>query len=160
MDIKNVLYATDFSANSQPALGIAESLASAHDAGLLIVHVDNETPGLVFGDVGYGFVPEVDEIAHQQYQRLLSVRPADEKIKVEHRFARGDAVAAIIRIAVREHADVIVLGTHGRTGVGRLLMGSVAEGVLRGAPCPVLTVKPSPGELESAEATDSSASLS
>jgi nucleotide-binding universal stress UspA family protein len=65
-----------------------------------------------------------------------------EKVPVEHQLLFvGDPAAEILRVAQAVKADLIVLGTHGRTGLGRLLMGSVAEQVVRRAPCPVVTVK-------------------
>ena len=65
----------------------------------------------------------------------------DPLISLEHRLADGVAVTEIVGEAEKSHCDLIVMGTHGFTGLSRLLMGSVAEGVLRRAPCPVLTVK-------------------
>jgi len=62
-------------------------------------------------------------------------------VRMERRLEQGDATTEILRVAREESADLIVMGTHGRTGLGRLLMGSVAEQVMRRAPCPVLTVK-------------------
>src|SRR5438105_11382148 len=62
-------------------------------------------------------------------------------VRAERMLGRGDAAAEIIRVARELPADLIVMGTHGRTGIGRLLMGSVAEHVMRHAPCPVLTVR-------------------
>jgi hypothetical protein len=69
----------------------------------------------------------------------LPVPPAN--VWVERRVEEGDAVEAILRVAQEVRADLLVMGTHGRTGLGRLLMGSVAEQVVRKAACPVLTVK-------------------
>jgi nucleotide-binding universal stress UspA family protein len=60
---------------------------------------------------------------------------------VEHHLKEGDPAAEILRLAQEARVDLIVMGMHGRTGLGRLLMGSVAERVVRQAPCPVLTVK-------------------
>ena len=65
----------------------------------------------------------------------------DSNVPVERRLLAGDPADAIIRLAESEHIDLIVMGTHGRRGLSRLLMGSVAESVVRVAPCPVLTVK-------------------
>lgn len=149
MNFKKVLYATDFSSGSQAALPFATAFASTStsastsEAGatLLIVHVDDTTPGLVFGDVGYGYVPQVDEIAQQEYQHLLTIVPDSDKVRYEHRFLRGSAADGILGVADREQVDLIVIGTHGRSGLGRLLMGSVAEAVVRRAKCPVLTIK-------------------
>jgi nucleotide-binding universal stress UspA family protein len=60
---------------------------------------------------------------------------------MEYKLAKGDPASPIIKVAEEMACDLIVLGTHGRTGLGRVLMGSVAEHVMRSAPCPVLVVK-------------------
>jgi nucleotide-binding universal stress UspA family protein len=74
-------------------------------------------------------------------------------VKPEHRAVEGDAVHEILTFAKENPCDLIVMGTHGRTGLGRFLMGSVAEGVVRKAPCPVLTVK-TPFAVESGPAKE------
>ena len=131
MNIKKILYATDFSSDSDAALRYASSLAASEGAMLCIAHIDDDTPGLVFGHVGYGYVPEVDDIARQQYDKLLTILPTNESVKYEHRFLRGEAAESILHLAKEEQAELIVIGTHGRTGLKRLLMGSVAEAVVR-----------------------------
>jgi nucleotide-binding universal stress UspA family protein len=73
--------------------------------------------------------------------RLAQVRPADSTVKCQHRLLEGDPADEILKVAGVENVDMIVMGTHGATGLTRLLMGSVAENVLRKAPCPVLTVR-------------------
>ena len=96
-----ILLATDFSPDSEAALKYASALATSAGATLCIAHVDDETPGLVCGNVGYGYVPEVDEIAREQYEQLLTVRPTEESVKYEHRFLRGEAAESILQL-VRE----------------------------------------------------------
>jgi nucleotide-binding universal stress UspA family protein len=81
---------------------------------------------------------EMDQLRDQ----LDKIAPDDPQIEVAHRLEQGDAVRELIRVAGEERADLIVMATHGRGGVSRLLMGSVAEGVMRKAPCPVLTMRP------------------
>jgi nucleotide-binding universal stress UspA family protein len=71
--------------------------------------------------------------------RLMNIRPAD--VSYEHFFMIGEPADQIVRLANEEHADIIVMGTHGRRGFGRFLMGSVAEQVVRRAICPVVTIK-------------------
>lgn len=136
MKMKKILYATDFSARGQLALELASALAAAERATLLIVHVDDVTPGLVFGDVGYGFIPAIDEIARKLYDRLQKTIPTIATVPCEHRFLRGDAAEGILRCAEKEQVDLIVTGTHGKTGAKRLVMGSVAESLVRKAKCP------------------------
>ena len=141
MKVNKILYATDFSSNSEAAFRYASSLASAENATLYIVHVDDVTPGLVFGDVGYGYVPEVDEITREEHRELLKLVPPRQEVKYEHHLLRGDAAGELLRITESEDIDLIIMGTHGRTGLSRALMGSVAEKVVRRAKCPVLTIK-------------------
>ena len=152
MNIKKILYATDFSSDSDAALRYASTVAAAEGATLCIAHIDDDTPGLVFGHVGYGYVPEVDDIARQQYDKLLTIVPTTEGVKYEHQFLRGEAAESILQLAEKEQADLIVIGSHGRTGLRRLLMGSVAEAVVRRAHCPVLTIKqPSAGSADASQ---------
>ncbi|MCE9525416.1 MAG: universal stress protein, partial [Planctomycetales bacterium] len=73
--------------------------------------------------------------------KLNKITPSDSNVPVERRLLAGDPAEAIIRLAETEKADLIVIGTHGRRGLRRVLMGSVAEVVVRTASCPVLTVK-------------------
>ena len=81
---------------------------------------------------------------------LEAVVPTDPTVPYEHRLITGDPATAIARLAEEEQADLIVMGTHGRTGLTRLLMGSVAEAVVRRAPCPVLTYKQTDHSADSA----------
>ena len=141
MNLKTILYGTDFSVGSNVALEYASALAAGLGAKLLIAHVDDVTPGLTVGHVGYGYVPEVDRIADEQLDTLRHVKPTVAGVQFEHRFVRGNAADELLQIANEDNADLIVIGTHGRTGISRVLMGSVAEAIVRKASCPVLTVK-------------------
>ena len=137
-----VLFPTDFSTASDAALSHAEALAKQSNAELLIVHV--EEPPLAYGggELYYG----LPEPTSDRIQKMLDdVRPSDSSVRFRHRLAMGDPAGEIVRIAGDEKVDSIVLGTHGRTGLSRLLMGSVAEGVVRRAPCPVLVYRESAG---------------
>jgi nucleotide-binding universal stress UspA family protein len=136
--IKHVLHPTDFSDGSELAFRLACSLARDYGARLSVVHVALP-PTIVYGE---GVVPPEPQdwldLAREKLARLL---PPDPKIAVDHRLIEGDVVDEILRTAADTGSDVIVMGTHGRTGLGRFLMGSVAEQVVRKAPCPVVTVK-------------------
>ncbi len=135
MSTKTILFPTDFSTASDAALVHAEALAKSTGARLLIVHV--EEPPLAYGggELYYG-LPEPDS---ERIQKMLDdVRPKDPAVPFAHRLTMGDPAGEIVRLATDEQAEMIVLGTHGRTGMTRLLMGSVAESIVRRAPCPVL----------------------
>jgi nucleotide-binding universal stress UspA family protein len=134
INVKRILYPTDFSSYSTQAYFHAIALAESHGANLTILYV--YAPG--FG------TPEVhgEEADRQHWKNQLEqIRPLDPKIPVRHVFLEGDPAAEIVRFAGDAGIDLIVMGTHGRTGLERLLMGSVAEKVMREAPCSVLVVK-------------------
>ena len=141
LPIHTILHPTDFSKPSEDAFRLAASLARDYGAQLIVYHV--APPTTVYGHVAVkieaeDFHARMWEEFRQLEQLDPRIRAVDLKSDIEE---DGDAVAAILRKAEGTGCDLIVMGTHGRTGVGRLLMGSVAEQVLRRAPCPVLTVK-------------------
>jgi nucleotide-binding universal stress UspA family protein len=138
MQAKLILVPIDFSESSEAALGWATVLARDTGAKLLLVHV--ETVPLTTG--GGEYIYAIPEPPTQELQeRLRQVAVKDASVAVERRLLAGDPADAIIRVAQETGADMIVMGTHGRRGITRLLMGSVAESVVRRAACPVLTVK-------------------
>jgi nucleotide-binding universal stress UspA family protein len=132
------LFPTDFSTSSDAGLAEATSLARDTGATLVIVHVEEPPAAYGGGEMYYG-IPDPDKT---ELQRMLhAVKPTDPAVAYEHRLVMGDPAEAIVHLAEQVKADLIVLGTHGRSGFKRLLMGSVAEAVVRRARCPVLTVK-------------------
>lgn len=138
MHFKKVLFATDFSPASETALRYATSLARDSSALLLIAHIE-ELPMPYPGGEMYFVQPEYP---NPEVRRMLdAIVPHDPKVRYEHRLVMGVAADDIVKLADDEGADLIVIGTHGRTGLKRVLMGSVAESVMRLATCPVLTVK-------------------
>jgi nucleotide-binding universal stress UspA family protein len=139
MKIRKILFPTDFSHTGDAALAMAESLARDNKATIAIVHVV-EPPSAYVGEMYYGIVePNVDELKRM----LSSVKTSDSRIAVEHSLIEGEPADAICRFAKGHNVDLIVLGTHGRKGISRLLMGSVTEAVVRRAECPVLVVRQS-----------------
>jgi nucleotide-binding universal stress UspA family protein len=133
--IKKILYSTDFSSYSNQAYFHAVALAEHHHATLTVLYV--YVPGL---DVpGAPREPGADRQYWQE--QLEQIRPIDQAIPVNHIMLEGDPASEIIRFARDAGIDLIVMGTHGRTGMDRLLMGSVAEKVMREAPCSILVVK-------------------
>ncbi len=138
MNYKKILFATDFSPASEAALQYATSLARDSGAVLLIAHVE-ELPLPYAGGEMYFAQPEYP---NPEIRRMLeAVVPPDKTVRYEHRLVQGMAAEDIVRMAEEEHVDLIVMGTHGRSGLKRVLMGSVAEVVMRKATCPVLTLK-------------------
>lgn len=126
--VKKILYPTDFSSYSNQAYFHAVALAANHGASLTILFV---------------YSPAAGDRTDRDYWRkqLEQIRPLDAQIPVHHVFLEGDPADEIVRYAQDAWVDLIVMGTHGRTGLERLLMGSVAEKVMRDAPCSVLVVK-------------------
>lgn len=133
-----ILFPTDFSHASDSALEHAEAIAKQRHARLVILHV--EEPPLAYGggELYYG-LPEPS--SERIMGMLEEVRPRDASVAFVHMLTMGDPAAEIVRVAEEEKADMIVLGTHGRTGMSRLLMGSVAEAVVRRSPAPVLVYR-------------------
>jgi len=138
MKANKIIFPTDFSHCGDAALNMATSLARDSSAKLLIVHVEEPPVAYAGGEMYYG-VP--DPASEDLLRMLKEVLPPDPDVEYEHRLINGDPSTAIATLAEEEGADMIVMGTHGRTGLTRLLMGSVAEAVVRRAPCPVLTYK-------------------
>lgn len=138
MKAEKILFPTDFSHTGDAALALATALARDMGARLHIVHI--EEPPLVYGSgaMYYGVTePAIDDLR----KMLQEVRPTDPNVPYEHHLATGDPAGGILRVAESEKVDLIVMGTHGRTGLSRLLMGSVAEAVVRRASCPVITYR-------------------
>jgi nucleotide-binding universal stress UspA family protein len=136
---KTILHPTDFSEQSGYAFDVACLLARDHGADLHVVHV--RTPAVVLaGDVGPVPIDSADDRAALM-AKLHAVRPSTPNIRVHHHLLTGDAASEIVRLAAAHRCDFIVMGTQGRRGLARAILGSVAEQVLRRAPCPVMTVK-------------------
>ncbi len=135
---KTILHPTDFSERSGQAFQLACSLARDFGARLILAHVVE--PVVPIYDDGLVLPPPV--VSREELRtRLERLVPPGPGIAVEHRLLEGGAAPEIVRLAEETPADMIVMGTHGRRGLARLLMGSVAEQVVRKAPCPVVTVK-------------------
>lgn len=139
LPIQNILHPTDFSERSDSALNLASALARDYQAQLTILHVAHE-PVILFGDVGYIAPPPEDQLAQVRAQ-LEKIETTEPSVNVVRQLVEGNPAIEILRVADMIDADLIVMGTHGRRGIQRLLLGSVAEYVIERAKCPVLTVK-------------------
>ncbi len=140
LPIDTILHPTDFSRAAESAFELACTLASQHQAKLLLVHVVSPPPPppLPYNEAGLGTIEEDAELA---YTLLEEMRQAKSQIPIEYVLAEGAPAAEICRIAQETSTDLIVMGTHGRTGLTNLVMGSVAEQVLKQAPCRIMTVR-------------------
>jgi nucleotide-binding universal stress UspA family protein len=140
LGIRTILHPTDFSASSEYAFRLARALARDQVARLIVLHV-GPRPLTALGGTA-AVPPQPEEYGRAELEMMLRKVEAPElEDRFERRLVFGDAVAEILRAAAGSRADLVVMGTHGRTGLGRLLIGSTAEQVLRRASCPVLTVR-------------------
>lgn len=138
LPVRTILFATDFSPQSDRAYRFARALARDTGARLVAVHVIAPPPFVTYREVERA--TEAADGYRDELEARLRALSADCQLR------EGDPAAEILAAADEVGSDVIVMGTHGRTGMARVLLGSVAEAVLRRAPCPVLTVKEPAGE--------------
>jgi nucleotide-binding universal stress UspA family protein len=167
LPVRTILHPTDFSEAADYAYRLARVVARDCGARLIVLHIAGvhvDVSPVVYTEMGAPFIlpgdyqgyhaalrdqlrersdPSGDFLKdHESKKAQLHDRfNGGHKISVETRLEHGDAAEEILRVAEEVGCDLIVMGTHGRSGLGRLLMGSVAEAVLRRARCPVLTVK-------------------
>ena len=142
--IKKILWPTDFSDFSFYALNYAVSFAKQYKAKLLILHVVDvfiHDPAYLGPDVpDRSMFDDFEKKAQARLEEVVRKRiPAG--IETEAIVRAGRAFAEIVRAAKEKEADMIVIATHGRTGLSHTMFGSTAEKVVRKAPCPVLSIK-------------------
>jgi len=144
MAVKNVLFATDFSPTSESALPYAAAICRRFGSTLHTAHVLSEAGLLMMaGGVDYVSMGTIYEDAQNEAkERLDQISEHIEGIPHRNYVRHGQVWKTLANIIAENEVDLVVVGTHGRTGLGRLLLGSVAESILRHAPCPVLTVGP------------------
>jgi nucleotide-binding universal stress UspA family protein len=153
LQLRRVLLPTDFSGCANFALPYAAAIARAANATVICLNVVEP----IVPAVGYSGMAETMPIAEMSEQledsaerELPDVMNCEDLrgLKVEEVIGHGDAAAEIVRVADEHEVDLIVISSHGRTGLGRIIFGSTAEAVVRHARCPVLVVKPPPDEEE------------
>jgi universal stress protein A len=147
-DIRTILVPVDFSEASRAALSYARDLAQALGARLDLLHVWEIPPYIppeamvgVPGQTAQTLSRTAQAHAEQQMQVLATEARAAGALIDQTKLESGDPARTIVEVADSGGYDLIVIGTHGRTGLGHLLMGSVAEKVVRRASCPVLSVR-------------------
>jgi nucleotide-binding universal stress UspA family protein len=139
-----IIVPTDFSSCSEEAWRLAQRLAGMSGAELVLTHVLTEAPLFREGPFIMPKVREVFEAARSFADAALQewvAKARAEGLSARAALRSGVAYQEIVTLAVDERADLIVIGTHGRGGIDRALLGSVADRVIRLAPCPVLTVR-------------------
>jgi len=144
--LKNVLIATDFGEAADTALVYAKALATRFGAHLHVLHVSNSIYLAALGAEGYATMsPDVQSRLEEDARRELDARLVDHDKSgpaTTPSIITSSSPALTIADYAKDHSiDLIVMGTHGRGTIGHILMGSVAERVVRTAPCPVLTVR-------------------
>jgi nucleotide-binding universal stress UspA family protein len=139
MRLRTILHPTDFSECSQAALELAGALAHDYCAKLVILHVTPTPLPVTTAGLVETIVPlDLGRLR----QKLKGVRPSQADVRVQHMLVEGEPVGEeILRVAERSKCEMITMGTHGRRALRRLVLGSIAEGVSRRAPCPVLTTR-------------------
>jgi nucleotide-binding universal stress UspA family protein len=153
--IKTILVPTDFSEPAVAALNYGRTLAAQFGATLHVVHVVEDL--MLKAITAEGFVTympdlqrQLEEAARKRLDAVIAGQAAGAARIVPTIITSNSAAEAIATFAKDARVDVIVIGTHGRSGVSRLLLGSVAERVVRTAPCPVLTVHAGAGAIQAA----------
>jgi universal stress protein A len=144
IQLKHILHPTDFSDNSSKALKYACSLAIQFNADLHLIHVVRDQ-GWIIPSIEMSLPADYYEKQKQYANEELAVLP--EKVlnhtgSVIRNVCEGHTFVEIVRYAKENAIDMIVMGTHGYSGIEHLVLGSVAENVVRRSPCPVLTVHP------------------
>lgn len=145
IQLKKILLPTDFSDHSAAATKYACELATKFDAELHVLHAlevqPDATPTFVLGLALPNYVKESKAAAEEAMTIVIDSQWSADRTVV-HAIVEGSPKVEIIQYARKHDIDLIVLATHGRTGLSHVIMGSVAEAVVRTAECPVLTVRP------------------
>jgi nucleotide-binding universal stress UspA family protein len=143
--LKTILVPTDFSDASNAALDYAKGLAGAFGASVHLVHVMEDLLAHAWSaEVYVASMPNLrEEIEKEARERLTAMLTDGERahLRVQTALVAGNPFLEIIRYAKANDVDLIVMGTHGRGAIAHILLGSVAEKVVRKSPCPVLTVR-------------------
>jgi nucleotide-binding universal stress UspA family protein len=139
---KNILFATDFSSASDSALSFVLGLARSHDSKVIVTHAVPQQP--LDGFTPTAPLMEIDREWRNAQHKLQEYRDTDTFIGLRHEFVleHGNPISVIRDLVVHEGVDLIVLGTHGRTGFRKLLSGSLTEEIFREVTCPILVVGP------------------
>ena len=145
MNIQRILAPTDFSELSKQGLTSALELAETFGAKLLLLHVVEPPPypveGIMPSQLGATLLDDLERQASNDLVQMLS-ETHGRIVEVTRRVVVGIPYRKIVEVAEEEKSDLIVMTTHGRTGLSHLVMGSVTEKIVRTAPCPVLTIRP------------------
>jgi universal stress protein A len=147
--VKNIMVTTDLSVASYSAMEYGAWLAKKEKANIILFYSVDNLPTVAYHTVDLTFDKFREEILSFEKKRLKEFSEAFKEVfpgKFQTVITEGNAPQAIVQYAKDHHVDIIVMSTHGRTGLQHVLLGSVAERVVRSAHCPVLTVKSTDGK--------------
>jgi nucleotide-binding universal stress UspA family protein len=156
LQLRTILLPTDFSGCANYAVTYAAAIARAARAKVICIYVlEPMVPAVGYTGLADPMpIADISEQLEDSAERELPQFVHCEElhgIEVEEVITHGDAAAEIVRVAAEREVDLIVISSHGRTGIGRMIFGSTAEAVVRHARCPVLVVKPPADEEEKSE---------
>lgn len=145
----NIVFSTDFSPAAQRAVPYARKLAKHYGSKVIGLHVAAPMVNPMIQPAAWPAVLEAEKVQHEERREQLLDEFAG--MPVEARVEEGDILANLNATIQKNHADLVIIGTHGRTGLGKLVLGSVAEEIFRTVSCPVLTVGPQAGAVRGTE---------
>jgi len=152
ISIKNILVTTDLSEASTSAMEYASWLANREKANVQLIYSVDNIPTVAYHTVDLTYDKFKDEILTLEHKKLLQYSNSFSSLFSQHIrvvLTEGPAAQSIVRYANDHQVDMIIMSTHGRTGIQHVLLGSVTERVVRTAKCPVLTIKSKNGIIES-----------
>ena len=144
VEVKKILFPVDFFESSNKVLPVVKLMAEKLGAKIELVHVVRGSSDFVGYEMGTAWYSNYEDALIRGGEKAMD-RFVEEKLAgldVETTIAVGDVAEEIIKYADKTGADMIIIGTHGRKGLDKIMFGSVAKGVVKGAHCPVLTVNP------------------
>ncbi len=143
--VKKILFPVDFTMNMGKILPIVKDMVKTFNAKLYVIHVIRSAEEFVGFEMGTAWYAALEKDLLDGAEKSMKRLVADELQDVENvetQIAVGDVVDEILDYVNKQDIDLIIIGTHGRKGLEKVMFGSVAEGIIKDAPCPVLTVNP------------------
>jgi len=156
LQLRTILLPTDFSGCANFAVAYAAAIARAAKAKIICIYVlEPMVPAVGYTGLAdpmpmADISEQLEDSAERELPQIVNCEEL-HGLEVEEAITHGDAAAEIVRVAAEREVDLIVISSHGRTGLGRMIFGSTAEAVVRHARCPVLVVKPPADEEENGE---------
>ena len=144
-NVKKILFPVDFTMNMEKVLPYVKDTVKAFGAKLYVIHVirsAEEFVGFEMGTAWYAALEKDLMDGAEKSMRRLVAEQLEDLSDVETQIATGDVVDEILDYVKKQDIDLIIIGTHGRKGLEKVMFGSVAEGIIKEAPCPVLTINP------------------